>query len=72
MNFFNKAAPPSIGTDKARYIREKHPRYGVHLTEETKKKISQTSVAITMINDSNYQVRPTSGDNTYVVTATQS
>jgi len=34
--------------------------------------IAQTSGAISMINESNYIVRSTSGDNTYVVNATKS
>ena len=40
--------------------------------EELGKLIAQTSGAITMIDDSHYDVRSMSSDNTYAVTATQS
>ncbi|HEY7081793.1 MAG TPA: hypothetical protein VH500_19030 [Nitrososphaeraceae archaeon] len=40
--------------------------------EELGKLIAQTRDAITMVDDSNYIVRSTSGNNTYTVIATQS
>jgi len=40
--------------------------------EERGKLIAKTSGAISMINESNYRVRSTSGNNTYTVIATQS
>ena len=40
--------------------------------EELGKLITKTSGAISMIDDSHYIVRSTSGDNTYTITATQS
>ena len=40
--------------------------------EEQGKLIAQTSGAISMINESNYIVKSTSGNNTYTVTATKS
>jgi hypothetical protein len=39
--------------------------------EELGKLITQTSGAISMINDSNYRVRSASGNNTHTVTATK-
>ena len=40
--------------------------------EEEGKLIAKTSGAISMINESNYRVRSTSGNNTYTVIATKS
>jgi hypothetical protein len=40
--------------------------------EELGKLIAQTSGAISMINESNYNVKSTSGDKTYTVAKTQS
>jgi uncharacterized Zn finger protein len=40
--------------------------------EERGRIIAQTSGAISMINESNYRVRSTSGNNTYAVIATKS
>lgn len=47
------------------------PRHLVNREEEGKR-IAQTSGAISVINESNYMVKSTSGNNTYSVTATQS
>ncbi|HEY7080768.1 MAG TPA: SWIM zinc finger family protein [Nitrososphaeraceae archaeon] len=47
------------------------PRQPVHREELCKLK-AQTSGAISMINESNYTVRSTSGDHIYTVTTTQS
>ena len=49
----------------------KMPRQFVH-REELGKLIAQTSGAISMINESNYEVRWRSGEKTYTVTAIKS
>jgi hypothetical protein len=41
-------------------------------SEELGRLIAQTSGSVTMINDSHYTVRSTSGNNTYALAATQS